>query len=375
MINKKSIIYALSIFVGTIIGVGLFGMPYVGAKSGFFILAMYLIGIGALVIVINSFYGEIASKTKQLHRLPGYAEIYLGQSGKRVAFIVKILSLFGALLAYLIVGGQFLANLFGGSVILYTFIFFIIGAFLIWQDQRSVGPVELIMLFIFLIMIIFLFFIGLKHIESSNLLTFNSYNFFTPYGVILFSLWGASIIPEVKEIVKGNFKKIRKTIIIGIILCIAIYMIFNLLVIGISGTDTTEDAISGLKGNLGDWVLKLGYFFGIITTFTSFIALGLTVKKIFWYDYHLPKSLGWALACFIPLILFIAGLQDFIHVISLTGAIMLGLDGILITLIYLRLKKKEKFKRYPALMYFSSVLIFLLSVGVVLEVFYFFKGF
>jgi len=375
MSERKRFLYALAVYVGTIMGVGLFGLPFVGAKSGYIVLLLYLIIVAALVITINTFYAEIATKTKGLHRLPGYAEQYLGRIGKQIAFIVKILAIFGALLAYLIIGGQFLANLFGGSEILYTFIFFVLGALLIWKDKKSIGPVELVMLFIFFITILFLFATGLPEIKIKNLTTLNTANLFVPYGVILFSLWGASIVPEIKEELHSDFKKIKKVIKTGIFICAAVYILFSLLVIGVSGINTTEEAISSLEGSLGQWVLSIGYIFGIIATFTSFIALGLTVKKLFWFDYKLPKKLGWFLACFIPIGLFIVGLRSFIDVIGLTGAVMLGIDGILVVLIYLKLKKKESSTKLSKLRFVGGSLILLLSVGVILEIFYFFKGF
>lgn len=374
MKDKKHPIYALATFVGTIIGVGLFAIPYVGAQSGFIILLFFLLILGGVSIVINLFYGEVAAKTKGLHRLPGYANLYLGSGAKRIAFIIKTLGLFGALLAYLIVGGQFLASLLGGSVILYTFIFFILGAFLIWQGTRSIGPIELILLFIFLAIVLFLFISGVGKINVANLSTVGFSKSFIPYGVVLFSLWGTSMVPEIKEMLKGDLKKLRKTIITGIIICIAVYLLFSLLIIGITGQQTTEESISGLEGHLGQWILVIGYIFGIITTFTSFIALGLTIKKIFWYDYHLPKWLAWALASFIPLILFIIGLKSFIDVIGLTGALMLGSEGIMITLLYLKLKKKEKSSKYSTQKFLGSAMILLLVIGVILEIFYFFKG-
>ena len=254
-------------------------------------------------------------------------------------------------------------------------IFIILGAVLIWKDKKSIGPVELIMLCIFLLAVLFLFIVGLPEIKVANLTTFNSSNLFIPYGVILFSLWGASIVPEIKEELRGDGKKVKKIISTGIVICVAVYIMFSLLVIGVSGPDTTQDAISGLEGGLGRWALAIGYIFGIIATFTSFITLGLTVKKLFWFDYGLPKKLGWVLACFIPLGLFIAGLRSFIDVIGLTGAVMLGMDGILVVLIYLKLKKKESYPKLPKLRILGGTLMVLLAIGVLLEIFYFFKGF
>lgn len=375
--NKKRFIYAFAIFVGTIIGVGLFGLPYVGSRAGFPLLLFYLIIVGVLTVTINFFYATIAAHTKGLHRLPGYAKIYLGENGKRIAFIVKTLALFGALLAYLIIGGQFLSSLFGGPVYLYTFIFFILGSFLIWRDQSSVGPVEVIMFVVFFIIVVFMFVAGASQIKPVNLSTFNVSHFFAPYGIVLFSLWGTSIIPEVKEQMRGNLHKIKLVIVWGIMTAVVISVIFSILVIGVSGAATSDDALSGLEGRLGPWVMYAGYFFGVITAFTSYIALGLTVKKIFWYDYGLHRHVGWSLAAFVPLGLYIIGLQSFIEVVSITGAVMLGIDGIIITLIFLKIRatqhKRKKNKHFFALKFGGVTMMLLLSFGVVLEVLYFFK--
>lgn len=378
MSDKTRFIYALSILVGTIIGVGLFGLPYVASKSGFFVLVFYFIFIGFIAIFIHLFYGEVAAKTPGLHRLPGYAEKYLGLGAKRLAFINQLLGLYGALLAYLIVGGEFLANLFGGHsyLYLYTFIFFALGAFLIWRDEKSIGPMELILLVVFFIIIVVLLAIGSLSIKFDHLLTFEPKNFFVPYGVVIFSIWGASMMPEVKEILKGNLKQLRKVIICSIAICLLIYFLFSLLVVGVTGEATTKEAIIGLKGTLGKNIIVMGFILGIIATFTSFITLGLTVKKIYLFDYHLPKFPAWFLACFVPVLLFIIGLKDFINVISLTGAIMLGIEGILIFLIYLKFKKKEKNmipQKYLRLRLAVSSMIVILLIGVVLEVFFLFN--
>jgi len=104
MFNKQ-FVYALATFVGTVIGVGLFGLPYVALKVGFAVVLFYFIFIGIVTALVLLIYGEIILRTEGVHRLPGYAEKYLGIWGKRVAFLSIVLTLVGALLAYLIVGG------------------------------------------------------------------------------------------------------------------------------------------------------------------------------------------------------------------------------------------------------------------------------
>lgn len=370
MHSKRRTLFALATFVGTVMGVGLFGLPYVGARAGFGLLVAYLLFGGAIAFTINRMYASVATHTGGMHRLPGYAALYLGRWGKPAALTVELLALYGALLGYLIVGGQFLANLFEGSVILYTFLFFIVGAFLIWQGARSVGPMEFILLLIFLGVILFLFWNGAGHVLATHFKGVHWNHFFLPYGVVIFSLWGASIIPEVKELLSGDLRTVLKVIGVGLLVCVCVYLSFSFLVIGVSGADTTADALSGLSSVLGPTTLKIGFIFGIITTFTSFVTLGMTVQKLFWYDYRLSKFLAWSLATFVPLLLFIAGLQDFISVIGMTGAVMLGLDGVLITLIFLSLKRRQQSRRLIRHRTVGLIVAALLLVGVVMEIFY-----
>jgi hypothetical protein len=100
--------------------------------------------------------------------------------------------------------------------------------------------------------------------------------------------------------------------------------------------------------------------------FTCFIALGLNLKNIFHYDLKIRKNLAWLIACFVPLTLFLIGLRNFIPIVSFIGAIMLGIDGILILLMYRKIK--TGFLRtltYP--------LILVLLIGIIYEIIYFIK--
>lgn len=294
MPDKKRFYLALATLVGTIIGVGLFGLPYAAAKSGFPIFILYFVFIGLAALAIHLFFGEVIVGTDGYHRLPGYAEKYLGHRWKNFAFIVKIFGLFGALLAYLIVGGEFLANLFGGSVFVYTFLFFAVGSYIIWKDTKLVGITELVLLFIFIFLVMSFLIIGSPFIKLENLLTVNFKNLeniFFPYGIILFSIWGAAVIPEVSEVlkIKNDVKPIRKVIIYSIAICLLIYFIFTLLVLGITGDKTSPEAMFGLRDILGKGVISLGFIFGFITTFTSFLTIGLSIKNTFVLDYRMPK--------------------------------------------------------------------------------------
>jgi len=368
---------ALSVFLGTVIGVGMFGLPFVALKAGFLITALYFLFMCFIVILAHYLYGEVVLNTKEKHRLPGYAQKYLGEAWKKFAFVVMIIGLTGALLAYLVIGGQFLNALFssylGGSPVLYTFIFFAFGAYLVFRGIKSISEVELSLLIVlFIILTVFLIkafpFINVEYFKEVNLkhLTF-------PYGVILFSLWGSTMVPEIKEMFALKTREVRKdlkrVIFWGVLIAAAVYLSFIFIVLGVSGPNTSEEAMSGFSQAVGGNIIKLGFLFGVISCFTSFITVALALKKIFWYDFGFSKDLAWVLTCFLPLILFLLGLREFIGIISFTGAIALGFEGIIIIFLYKEfLKKKFSRKMNPGLYLLFAVFI----LGIVFEVIYFF---
>jgi len=363
------LIYAIATLSGTIIGVGLFALPYVTLKVGFWVILGYFLVLGAVAILIHLFFGELALKTPDFKRLPGFAKFHLGNWGRNLAYISTILGLFGALLAYLIVGGEFFAELlspiFGGNSLIYTLFYFSIGAALIFFGIKAIAKVEFWGLVLFLSILFAIFFRGKSFITIENLFPSLDFSYiFLPYGIILFSLWGAALIPEVEEMLGENKKLLKKIIPIAILIPIVVYLFFIYLILGITGPQTTESALTGLRNVLGDGIVSLALIFGLLTTFTSFIALGLTLKKVFWYDLKIGKNLAWAITCFLPLILFLIGIKSFIPVIAVVGGVMLGIDGILILLIYRKIKSKQ-FLVYP--------LFLILLGGIIYEIIYFLK--
>ena len=186
--------------------------------------------------------------------------------------------------------------------------------------------------------------------------------------MVLFSLWGSALIPEVKEILENNGKLLKKVIITGILLSAVTYLFFIFTILGVSGPNTSKEAISGFAQDLGNGVIRLGFIFGIITCFTSFITLGLTLKKVLWYDFGLAKNFSWLITCFLPLALFLLGFRQFIDVIGITGAIALGVEAILIVFIYRAFLKKKLFQKMNPLLYLLPIFFVL---GVFFEVFYF----
>ncbi len=363
---------------GTIIGVGLFSLPFITSKVGILTMLFYFFLLGAVSVLVNFLYSEVVLRTKEVHRLPGYAGKYLGKWQKGLAFLTNGFGLVGALLAYIIVGGSFifllLNPIFNGSQLFYTLIFFAIGAILIYFGIKSIAQVESILLIFFFVVLGFLFNKGFPFIEIKNLSSFNIKYLFLPYGAILFSLAGTSLIPEIREILKDQAKDLKKVIFWSVFISVLVYLIFIFVVTGITGENTSFEAISGLKNILGDGIITAALIFGFLTVFTSFLTVGLTLKKILWYDLGMKKDLSWLMACFTPLLFYFLGFDNFITVISLAGGVFLGIDVTIMILIYLKAKKYGELTpaysfNFPRLLIYSLILFFIL--GAIYEILYF----
>ena len=363
------IAYAFSIISGTIIGVGLFALPYLTLKTNPWIITAYFIVLGAVAVAVHYFFAEAALKTPNLMRLPGFAKHHLGKTGYKVALVSGILGLMGANLAYLILGGRFLSAavspIFGFDETFYTIVYFTAGAILIFFGIKVIDKVQLIGLVLFFLALAAIFVRGRNDIDFSGL-TFESdpSYFLLPYGVVLFSLWGLSLVPEAEEVLGEKAHLLKKIIPFTILVPIIFYSFFIILILGFSGSQTSPDALSGLD-SLGNGVLIIALILALLTTFTSFITLGLTLKKTLWFDLGLNKYLSWAITCFVPLALYFLGFKDFIQIVSLVGGTMVVVDGILVSLIYRKISPpRARFVVYPV--------VFALVLGFIYEIIDFF---
>ena len=366
---------ALSVFVGTVIGVGIFGLPWVAFKSGFFVLLGYFLVLGAVTIIVHLILGEIVSGTKEERRFPGYVRQYLGKRWGTIAFIAMCAGLFGAQLAYLVVGGGFLANILapylGGSALTYVLAFFVLGSLLIYRDIKSICLTEFLILIAFFAILAFFVVKSIPHINPANFLHIDLKYIFLPYGVIIFSLWGSAILPEVKEILGKKKKDLRKVIISGILISALIYLVFVVAIMGSGGKATSEDAISGFGLVAGSGIAKVGFLFGLLTCFSSYLTLGLTLKKIFWYDIKMPEKASWAVASFVPVAMFLMGAREFIDIIGFTGALAGGIEGFTLIFLYRSFLRKKKAGQKMSRLYFLLSIFFIL--GIIAEISHFIK--
>ncbi len=165
-----------------------------------------------------------------------------------------------------------------------------------------------------------------------------------------------------EEVLRQEPQKLKKAIFFGSLIPLLVYFLFALIIIGICGSQTSEDAISSLYLFLPKWISKFGASLGILTMATSFLAIGYVLREVWHRDFHLPRLISFSLALLPPLVLFLLGAKSFIIILEYTGALTGGLTGILIIACYLQAKKEGQ--RQP-LYSFSIPKLLLLILGII----------
>lgn len=331
----------IGMMVGMIVGAGVFALPYAFAMAGVFWGAIHLIITFLILLLLHQWYGEVAFYTKGKHRVTGYVEVYLGKKAKFLAFLTTLGAYYGSLLAYGILGGLFLANIFnffdGYAPFIFSIAIFILGGCLIFFNFRKIAEMNFYLTVPIFGFIAYLLVLALPHMEKSNFLPlagmFANKNWFLPYGIWLFALTGFSALPETRDIFLGSsIKKFKRVIWVSILLSAVFYSVFIFTVLGVGGNSTTEDALTGVSAVLGGRALLLGSIIGFLAVFTSYVALAADLKGIFEYDYKFSPVSSWIVAAAPPVILFLAGAGGLILILGLIGTFGIGVLGIFIIL-------------------------------------------
>lgn len=363
---RKEFLSGVSILVGTCIGAGILGIPYVVSKSGFLIGFAYLILIGLTVLLINLYLGEVILRTKGKHQLVGYAEKYLGKIGKAFMEFSLIFGVYFAIVAYISGVGQSLGILLNSSPFLMSILFSIFMAFLLWGGLKSLKRFEKWGVGIILLLLVLIFSIFVDKISISNLFYLNFNYLFLPFGVILFAFLSFSIVPEIGFVLK-NKKNLKKVLIFGTLISISLYLLFTFVVVGFKGVNTPEIATLALG--------PIFIFFGIFTMFTSYFALGNALNDYFKYDESDKGFKSWFLSAILPIFIFLIvslfRFFSFTKILSIGGVVSGGIAVILILLIVKKAKNEGKKKPEYSIPINWFIIIFLSLIfvaGIIREV-------
>lgn len=372
IVKDKNYWQAVAVMIGYIVGVGMFSLPFLIARSGWLVFLILFSVLGLVQYLVHLIYASVIVANPGYNRLPGYVYKYLGYKGKWLAFLAKIFGNYGSILAYLIISSIFLQELLSpvvnGSLFFYATAIFVFGAYVVYNGIKTISKVELYMSILLFLVVGLMAYQGFGFMESANYEFFNWKNFLLPYGAMLVALDGIGSLPMVGRMVKKDARIFKSVIRSSMVLSSIILLVFVFVVVGISGASTTTDALLGIKNVLSNSVISLVLLFGLLSMLTSLFGVSEAIKETLAWDFKINEKLSWFLAIIVPYLLYVLGVRDLIGVISFIGAVGGGVCITLLLLIFLKMKK-QKIK----LLMFTSVpsntviysLMFMFFLGIV----------
>ncbi len=362
--------------IGSIVGVGVFGLPYAFAQTGLAIGLLELLLIGALLVALQLMFAEVVIQGDGDHRLVGYVRQFLGERFGSIAMLAMACSVWGAMTAYMIVGGKFfsylLSPLFGGSESTYAIFVAIIAGFLIYRGLGFASKLETVIVITLIFLFIFIILASLPHIQIANLLIYRPENVFVPYGVILFSMAGLGVVPEMRDILgEKHERKLGHAILIGMSVIVLLYIAFATVIFGVTGLQTTQAAFDGLLPVLGTTAELVASVLGALTILSIFMIVGIQLKHTFVYDYHVSKKTAWFAVMIVPVVLYLLGVRELIGLIGFVGSVFTGILGIFTVMTYLALRKTATCRKHTCILFpipLAWLIIGLFAGGTILQI-------
>lgn len=382
--RKLSLAEAIAALVGTIIGAGVFTLPYVANLSGLLLAFLWLIIVSFIILFLHLAFGEIVLRTPANYRLPGYTGYYLGTPAKKFILITTFLTFSISLLIYLLLGTEFfnlilknlsIKNLEPSLIFLVLWLLFNLS--ILDKSNTLAAKINFYLSFVLVFLFLVIAFFALPHLNLDRINFFYSYNKFgwlIPYGVFFYALNGAVAVPEAISILKKKnlLNKAKRVIKIGTLIPALIYLIFIISVLGISGANTSREAISGLVGVLGKPIIIVGALVGFLAVSTSYLIFATYIKNSFINDFNWTPFISYLVVILGPIVFYLCGLQNVIKLISFIGGMIGGLEGVMIILILQKAKERKELTpsyEIPLNKVLMAVFIVALVIGALCQTF------
>ncbi len=371
---RKKLAGRLDIFtfiVGFAIGAGILGLPIKFGTTGTgFIPSIVMLFVAFFFQITTAIYLVEGMEVLGAEEFPRLVGKGLGRWASIISFSFIFLYLCGAMTAYLTFGGVAINSLTRGIVPIFVgiLLYWSFGTYITIAGKKALSSAEnaMVMGILGLLVVNVILCFTNPHASIKNLEWGNWANIFSVFGIILFAFAIHAAIPTAYRTFGGG-REYPRYLVLGLGVSALIYLVWSASYMSIIPKDAytatfvgalTGKVYHGLKGlpapvavaELG--ILKiaayLGYIFGFLTTFTSFIAASHSLAEI--NKNYLPiksRPFVYSLTLIPPLFLGLSKIASFTDWLNFAGAVGAGIfTGILPCLlaIKLRIRRPEGFK-------------------------------
>lgn len=361
--------------IGSIVGVGIFGLPYVFSQVGYASGLLVLLFLSAIMTGMLFMYSDVVLHTPGQHRFAGNVETYLGKGWSRVATATLAFGFWGSMLAFLVAGGRLLAVLFGlGGPTAETILglcMVAVVAVLSYRGLRFVARFEVWILGILAFLFLFIVLACLPHVGLSNLspAVLEKGSLIALYGVVFFALTGGiNAIPEMHALLGKRGGSLSYAVFIGMACVTLLYVLFTFTVVGALGDRVTEFAVDALAPLIGGSFRLVGASLAVVCLLSAFMISSIELQNSLRHDNRMKRFPAWALAIGVPVVLYLAGIRSFIGILGFIGAVFTGVNGVLVVMTYERMRSAKVCRDHtclevPSWLSYGLIIFYLLGIA------------
>jgi tyrosine-specific transport protein len=386
---------AVLLISGTTIGAGMLAVPVTMGFMGFIPSILLFMISWALMLITGFFFVDVNCAYKEDTNLISMAGKTLGVLGKAVCWTFYLLLLYALVAAYIsgsaplfIAGAKALFGITLSANMAYYCLPLIFGSFLYFGIQ-GIDLVNRVLMIGLLVSYLLIVCYVPSHIDFALLKHCDMKLGVIAVPVVMTSFGYHIIIPSLGTYMKHDKKQLKKAILVGSLLTLVVYMIWQFLVLGV--VPVTGAISLGMAWRSGDSVAPLSEllknpliakgvtFFAFFAIVTSFLGVALSLSDFLTDGFKIKKTwegrLTAYLLTFVPPIFFVLHFQrGFITALEYAGAFVAILLGILPACMVLKVKKLTFYQstRGKCLAYFVMLLCSLVVIDTFLNEFGFF---
>jgi amino acid permease len=331
MMRKEGFMKIAAIVAAATVGDGIFALPFIFYQAGWLLSIFYLIVLAILVSTAHVVYLKTLEKIGEKERLLGLTKSYLGTGGFWIGFLAIVLGLLLTLVAYLILGSQFIHLAIPAlSSLQGLIIFWALMAIPIFMSDKHVVELELLGIGCTATIIIFIFVSAWPAVFFTGIPAINLHNFFLPFGAMLFSLAGWTSVEPAYESRKRSHagRNPWRALAAGTFFAALLYAMFAAGILGSSASIAT-DTVSGLIG-WPVWKKEILALCGMIALGTVYLPISREIKNSLEKDLHWSRASSRWLLLLLPILLIFLGFNNFLIVVGLVGGLFLSTQYLLI---------------------------------------------
>jgi tyrosine-specific transport protein len=287
--STGTFIGGILLIAGSCIGAGMLALPIMTGLSGFFpSLVMFLVAWGFMTIT-GLLMIEVNSSFTERVNIVSMAERAFGKTGRIVSWTLYLFLFYSLLVAYISGSGSlsstYFETIFSWHLPKWVGALFFTAVFgmLAYQGTRTVDHWNRFFMFGKILTYLGMIVLGLQYINPKLLLrTEPAYAFFSlPVLVIAFGYH--NMIPTLMNYMNNDAKRVRQTILGGSIFALIVYIIWEIVVLGIvpAGGEwgiieslkagrQASDAVAGILGI--SWVSNFAEALAFFALLSSFLA-------------------------------------------------------------------------------------------------------